>query len=121
MKISDMTLDQATEAMIRISEPIANLCDNDEIVGMLNQYATYGSLPRIKTIGKMLPQLVTYALKTHKQDVYEIIAALEMKPVSAVGKMNFKQTLDTIKNSYDEILRDFFTSSAPVTRIGAKG
>ena len=121
MKISEMTNDQATEALIRISEPFANICDNDEIVSMLTRYVTYGNLPKIKTIGKIMPELVTYALKEHKRDVYEIIAALQMKPVSEIGKMNFKETLDAIKNSYDEVLRDFFSSSVPVIKNAEKG
>lgn len=120
MKISEMTNDQATEVLIRISEPFANICDNDEMVSMLSRYSTYSSLPRIKTIGKILPELITYALKDHKQDVYEIVAALQMKPVSEIGKMNFKETLETIKNSYDEVLHDFFTSSVPVIKSAEK-
>lgn len=121
MKISEMTNDQATEALIRISEPISNICDNEEFVSMLSQYAMYGKLPFIQAIGKILPKLVTFALRDHKQDIYEIIAALQMKPTSAIGNMNFKDTLKILQDSYDEILRDFFSSFASAIRTGAKG
>lgn len=116
MKISDMTNDQATETLIRLSEPIASICDNDEFVDLLTKMSRYSELPRVKSFGKILPKLVVFALKEHKRDVYEIVAALRLVPVSKLGAMNFKETVDEIKNSYDEILRDFFTSSARVKK-----
>ena len=116
MKISEMTNDQAAEALIRISEPIRNLCDDDELVALIDKAGTMKEQPFIKTLGQMVPDLVLYAMRKHKNDLYEIVGALTQQPLAKVGKMNFVQTVQAVKDSYDEVLRDFFTSSIPQTQ-----
>lgn len=113
MKISEMTNDQATEALIRLSVPFGNICDDDETMKLGEKYfKSREELPVIKAIGSALPQITAHLLKTHKEDVYEIIGALTFKSKSEVAKMNFKETLKILKESYDDTLRDFFQSSA---------
>lgn len=109
MKISEMTNDQATDALIRLSVPFANLCDSDELMEILTDAINIRKQPPLKIIGKIIPKLVTYGLKEHKRDVYEIVAALQQIPTEQVAKMNFKETVDMIKASYDEILAGFFS------------
>lgn len=111
MKISDMTNDQAAEAMIRLSVPFGNICDDEEAMKLIEDYKSMSGVPVIKTLGKMMPQLVTYMFKTHKIDLYEIVGALTMKKAEAVAKMNFLETVNVLKESYDEVLKGFFTSS----------
>lgn len=111
MKISEMNNDQAAEAMIRLSEPFGRLCDDEKVVDMIHQYQEMNEQPVIQTIGKLLPQIVVYLLKTHKDDLYEIIGALTFSTKAQVSKMNFVETIKTVKESYDEVLSCFFTSS----------
>lgn len=113
MKISEMTNDQAAEALIRISEPLRNICDDDDLLGIIDKWQNMENEPFIKTIGQLIPDFVLYALRKHRNDLYEIIGALTQQPVGKVGAMNFKQTVQTVQDSYDEVLKDFFTSSAP--------
>lgn len=120
MKISEMTNDQATDAMIRISGPFESICGDDEVTEALDKIAKMGDEPFIKAIGAIIPMLTTTILKKHKMDLYEIISALTMKPVSSVGKMNFKETVNTLQDSYDDILRDFFTRTAIARKIRQK-
>lgn len=120
MKISEMTNDQATDALIRIAGPFESICGDEEVTNALNKIGELRGEPMIRAIGKILPMVVTIGLKKHRQDLYEIIAALTMNPVSKVGKMNFKETLTALQESYDDILRDFFTRTAIVRKISAK-
>ena len=120
MKLSEMTNDQATEALIRISGPFESICGDDEVKEALDEISKMGGEPMIKAIGKIIPLITGLLLKKHKRDLYEIISALTMKPVSSVGKMNFKETIEIVQESYDDILRDFFTRTALVRRISAK-
>ncbi len=117
MKISEMTNDQATEAMIRISQPISNICDDEEMVTILDEIKNMKGEPIVKSFGKMLPKAVMYALRKHKSDLYEIIGALTGKTTTAVGKMNFKETIDVMKDSYDDVLSGFFTHSDPIQKV----
>lgn len=111
MKISEMTNDQAADALIRLSVPFGNICEDEEAVKMIDEYMVMKNLPVIKIIGKMLPQISGYLLKTHKADLYEIVGALTFKTKTAVAKMNFFDTIKVLKDSYDEVLQGFFTSS----------
>lgn len=111
MKISEMTNDQAAEALIRLSVPFGNICEDEQAVKIIDEYMVMKNLPVIKIIGKMLPQITSYLLKAHKTDLYEIVGALTFKPKTAVAKMNFFETINVLKDSYDEVLQGFFTSS----------
>ena len=120
MKISDMTNDQATEAMIRISGPLESICGDDEVTEVLEKISKLNNAPFIKAIGAIIPMLTTTVLKKHRRDLYEIISALTMTPLSNIGKMNFKETVNTLQDSYDDILRDFFTRTAIARKISAR-
>lgn len=120
MKLSEMTNEQATDALIRISVPFENICGDDDVKEALDEISKLGNEPMIKAVGKIIPLLTGLLLKKHKHDLYEIISALTMKPVSSVGKMNFKETLEIVQESYDDIFRDFFSSTALVRRISAR-
>ena len=120
MKISEMTNDQATDALIRISVPFENICNDEDLIEALDKIKDMGKEPIIKVAGKMLPMFATIGLRKHKQDLYTIIGALTLTPVSQVGKMNFKETVKALQDSYDDILRDFFMPTAILTRIARK-
>jgi len=112
MKISEMTNEQAADAMIRLSVPFGNICDDDEMVEIIKRYQEMSKdNPGIKVVGKMLPEIAAYALKTHKNDLFEVVGALTMQTQAKVAKMNFMETIKILKESYDDVLRDFFTST----------
>ena len=111
MKISEMTNDQATEAIIRIATPISNICDDEAMLEIIDDLGKMGEMNLLTAVGKLLPKIVTCALKTHKNDLYEIVGALQMEPSAKVGKMNFAETLRAVKDSYDDVLAGFFTDS----------
>lgn len=111
MKISEMTNDQAAEAMIRLAVPFGNICEDEEAVKLVDEFKDMSNTPVIQTIGKMLPKFVAYMLKSHKKDLYEIVGALTAQNADAVAKMNFIETLKVVKDSYDEVLGSFFQSS----------
>ena len=116
MKISEMTNEQATEALIRISEPLGNICEDEQAVKLIDEYKKMGDVPFINAVGKLIPKFITYMLKGHKDDLYEIVGALTFKTKEDVAKMNFVETVDAIRNSYDEVLVSFFSSSGNQTK-----
>lgn len=113
MKISEMTNDQATEAMIQISVAFGNICDDEEMLSVIDELQDMGNTPIIKAIPKVLPKFSMLAFRKHKDDLYDIIGALSQKSRSDVGKMRFGETISFLKDSYDDTLKDFFTSSVP--------
>lgn len=120
MKISEMTNEQATEAMIRIATPFSNLCNDQEMLGVLDEISAMDKETNvIVLVGKYLPKVVMCAFSKHKSDLYEIVSALSMESTAAVAKMNFKDTIQLVKDSYDDILNNFFTSSVAAKRKNA--
>lgn len=113
MKLSEMNNDQATDAMVRISAAFGFICEDEEMLSVIDDLQNMGNTPIIKAIPRILPKFCSLAFRKHKDSLYEIIGALCQKSKKDVGKMNFKETIALIKESYDDILRDFFTSSVP--------
>ena len=120
MKISEMTNDQAAEAMARLVEPFSNICDDEEMMAMIEEIKANSDTQILKMIPKMLPKLTAFALKKHKKDLYEVIGALQMVPTAKIGGMNFLETVGMVRASYDDILKSFFTQSKPVTETSEK-
>ena len=115
MKISEMNNEQATEALVRLSVPFGNICEDEKMVQLIEDYNKNRKTPMIQAFGKLFPQICTYALKEHKSDMYEIVGALTFKTQSEVAKMNFFETAKVLRESYDEVLINFFTSSVRQT------
>ena len=122
MKISDMTNDQAAEAMIRLSGPFSNICDDEEALEIIDEAKKIGEdgIPFIKAFPKLLPKFVAFALKKHKEDLYEIIGALNEVPTKKIGGMNFIQTVNMVRGSYDDVLASFFGQSGAATESKEK-
>jgi hypothetical protein len=120
MKISEMTNEQAAEAMIRLSEPFSNICDDEEALNLIDEMGKMKDMPLIKAIAKALPKIVAFGLQKHKADVYEIIGALLMVSTTKVAKMNFAETVKAVRDSYDDMLASFFTQSALAEKVSAK-
>ena len=115
MKISEMNNEQAADALVKLAEPLGNICGDEEMLQLIEKMKDAQDGPVFTIISDILPKFVLCALQKHRADLYAIIGALTMKPVAEVARMNFKATVDTIKGSYDDIIRDFFTSSVPAT------
>lgn len=120
MKISEMTNEQAAEAMIRLSVPFSNICDDEEALNLIDEMGKMKDMPLIKAIAKALPKIVAFGLQKHKADVYEIIGALLMVSTTKVAKMNFAETVKAVRDSYDDMLASFFTQSALAEKVSAK-
>jgi len=110
MKISEMTNDQAAEALIRISAPVSSICDDEKLDELLEKYKELKEESIFKTVGQLLPRIVAYAIKEHKNDFYEIVSVLSFKTVEEVANMKVTDTIKVVKDSYDEVLGSFFTS-----------
>lgn len=110
MKLSEMTNEQATNFLIRTSQPIASIMEDDHVVALFEQITESKGLPLSKLIATLLPKVVTVALEKHKDDLFEIVGAFAEKSMKEVGKMNFLATLNILRESVDKDFLDFFGS-----------
>lgn len=106
--ISTMSNDQAAEAMIRISGAATVICEDSEVQDIITRLSNSEDKNLIAAIPKFLPQVTALALKKHRNDLYEIVSALNGISVDEVGKLSFGETVATIKANLD-VLKGFFT------------
>lgn len=113
MKITEMTNDQAADAMLRLAGPFASFADDEEFMKMMDEIQAMkdGGMPVRTATLKMIPKFVTFGIRRHKHDLYEIIGALTLKPTAQVAKMNFMETIQTVRESWDDVTASFFPSS----------
>lgn len=119
MKISEMTNDQAAEALLRISGPFAAIADDDELMALMDEVQSMqkSGMTVNKATVKMIPKFVAFGVKKHRRDFYEIIGALTGQTEAAVSRMNFLETVRIMQESYDEVFSGFFTRSGGARKI----
>ena len=116
MKISQMTNDQACDAIIRLTPAVANIADEPKLDPILKELGEKKEgVSVLHLVSNMLPKIVPLLLKDHKADLYEIISVLSDKTKAEVGKMRIVDTISVLRDSIDEDLIGFFKSSSPVT------
>lgn len=108
MKISQMTNDQATDAMIKLAQPVSNILEDEESKPLLEELSKGKEKSTTELVASLLPKFVRFGMSKHRNDLYAIVAALALKPVAEVGKMNFLETVKILRDSFDDDLRDFF-------------
>lgn len=113
MKISEMTNDQACDAILRISGPFARITEDPEAAEILNMVdeMSSGKVSAAKAMPKLLPRFAAFGLKAHREDFYEVVGALTGASLEAVRKMNFIATIGVLRESWDEVAAGFFPSS----------
>lgn len=115
MKLSQMTNDQACNAMIRMADPVSRILEDKGVLPLLEQFSGMKDVPPAEAIGAMLPKVVSFAMKDHKDDLFEIIGAMTGNSAEAVSGMNFMQTVAAVRDFADKDFLDFFKSSGNVT------
>lgn len=113
MKISAMNNNQASKALIRLADPIAHIMTDKTGAELTEEFSKMKDGTAIEAVGALLPRFVAFALKDHKDDLYEIIGALS--DVEDVGNMNFLETVKILRESIDKDFLDFFKSPGNVT------
>lgn len=109
MKISQMTTNQAADVLVRIAAPASKIMHDKTTMKVLEGVAK-GSNDAVKFIAENLVPVTTILLKSHRMDVFEIVAALTGKTLEEVGEQNILVTISDIRDSWDGDLVDFFGS-----------
>lgn len=109
MTIADMSMDQATETMIRVSSVLAFILEDEEVKSFIDGIIESGNESILTIIPKYLPKLTNILFRRHKDSLYELISALYGIDKKEVGRMNFKDAVNVLTENWS-VLKDFFTS-----------
>lgn len=114
MRISEMTNDEALDALLIITPCVDNILGDEELLENLRQITALKgkTIGEIYAIGaKRITSLLPILLKSHREDVYGVIGAVNGMTVSEVAKCKLVDTIEMVKEIVnDEVLADFFKS-----------
>lgn len=109
MKLSQMTTDQAADALIRIAEPASSIMHDEDMISVLEKLANGNDKP-LNFIADNIVPVATILLKTHRSDLYEVLAAMSEKTADEIAGQKIVATIKDIKECWDGELLDFFAS-----------
>lgn len=112
MKISMMSTEQAADALVRMAQPVANILDDKDVDPILQKFSKSKNKSMTKIAADLIPKIVPLALKAHRDDVFEIVGALECVTADEVRKFPVLKTMAIIRDSFDKDLIDFFSYTA---------
>lgn len=111
MKLSKIKGDACFEVIADILEPISNIADDKDAVAVFKPADTKDGISRQKYL---LTVAIPKLLKSHKNDLVCILAALSMKSVAEYRESMNLGTLtnDLMELLLDDCFKDFFTPSS---------
>lgn len=115
-KLSERSTDECLNTLCEITPYISNIVSDEEIMGNIGKAAPKKDMTAVGVMMSATGRIVKTApllLKTHREDVYQILAILGETTVDAISKQNFMVTLAQIRAvCKDKVLLDFFKSWA---------
>ena len=116
MKFSQLTTDKALDVLYEITPYIANIATDDELMAVIGKAVKREGMTRAGVLllgAEKLTKMVPVLLKTHRDDVYGVVAAVNGKTVDEIREQNFiKTTAQIVEVIKDKELLDFFKSCA---------
>lgn len=114
MKIAEFTTDEGLDVLCEITTPLGNIVNDQALVKAL-QNKTEKGLSEAEYMLKgtqMISEIIPVVLKTHRDDLYHILGALNKKSVEEIGSQSIIETVNQIKELMgDKDLQSFFKRS----------
>ena len=114
MKLSEFSTDRACDVLCALTPYISNIALDTELADALKQKLKADTYAEMLVVGaSKLNKIAPILLRTHRDDVYGIIAVLNDTTVEAVGEQNIIVTMAQIRDiAKDKELIAFFRSCA---------
>lgn len=117
MKISQFTTSEAADVMCELVPAISNIMSDSELMNVLREKIVINSengstvADMVAMGAKKIAALAPILLKAHKNDVFDILAALNKSTREEIAEQNVMVTMRQIKEAaQDEDLLSFFGS-----------
>lgn len=118
MKISEMNGEQLADALCRMAEPVARICEDEKILRQMQEIGRMaGDTTVLELAGRISGALIPALLKDHRADTFEILAALEGRTAKQIAQEKAMEIMRTVREAiYDEELLLFFRSCGEAER-----
>lgn len=113
MKLSEMTTDQAADALVRLVEPAAEIVNDDKVFELIKGAGKVASAGLPAQMAFILREAAPILLKDHRSALYEVLSIMTGKAVAEITEQPIMATVADIRGSVDtELLRFFMPSGA---------
>lgn len=114
MKIAEFSTDEGLDVLCEITTPLGNIVNDKDLTKALqnkiDKNATEAEYMLKGT--QMISEIIPVVLKTHRDDLYHILGALNKKPVEEIGSQSIIETVNQVKELMgDKDLQSFFKRS----------
>nr|DAW67929.1 MAG TPA: hypothetical protein [Caudoviricetes sp.] len=113
MKLSELSTDRAADVLCEISVFLLNITSDEDVITSLklNTKEAKTVAEKYAMAANRVSQWVPMLLKTHREDVFGILAVLNEKNVDDIREQKIVETLRQIREiAQDKELIDFFSS-----------
>lgn len=110
MKLHEMDTETMADVICNISDPVSHIIDDKKIMDGIAKIAEKHDGETVANkVAVIIRTFVPILLKSHREDMFAIVAAMSGKKVNDVRHQPFMDTVMDIKNLADKDLLDFFT------------
>ena len=114
MKLSQLSTDDALNVLCELTPYISNITADAEIMETIGTAISTDGLTKIGVTiaaADRFVKLIPVLLKTHREDVYGIVATVNGMDVEDIKKQNVLKTMMQVREVFkDKELMDFFKS-----------
>lgn len=113
MKLSELTTERAADVLCEITPFVANIVSDKDLLDTLKEKVGSGaSIAELYVMGaKKYATIIPIVLKTHRDDLFGVLAAINETDVDTVAKQNIITTMMQVREvAKDKALLDFFKS-----------
>lgn len=120
MRLSQLTTDKALDVLCEITPYVSNIVTDEQLMDAIGKSVKREGMTKagIMLLGaEKLTSIVPVVMKTHRADVYGVVAALNGMEPEEIASQNIIKTSMQIRDiCKDKELLDFFRSCAEQTK-----
>lgn len=114
MKLSQLSTDEALNVLCEITPYVSNITEDKDVMETIGTAISTDGLTKIGVTiaaADRFTKLIPVLLKTHRDDVYGIVATVNGMDVEDIKKQNIIKTMGQVRDVFrDKELLDFFKS-----------
>lgn len=119
MKLSEMTTDQAADALVRLVEPAAEIVNDEKVFQVIQGAGKVANAGFSAQMAFILREVAPVLLKDHRNALYEVLSILTGKKATEIARQPITATVADIRASVDSELLSFFIPSEEQAKSGA--
>lgn len=117
MKLSELSTDQALDALCELTPYVSNIVSDETMVGAVGKVIegaeTLNVFGKALILTDRIGEIIPVLLKTHRPDIYGILSVVNQKEQREIAAQTAAETIRQVRELFgDRDLLAFFTSSA---------